>query len=244
MDISSHSEYIKIYFLIYLGHFTYKELFDECTNFDGTQKYSLLTHDDKWINLTLTFYINIVSPLINDDNSGFYRIYQLLSAPFVIAVQKTIHVLQPVGIRLFTMSIIAVYKEKQQNDFRLVVVTETAEYLKLDNPDLITYPWDLENNHQINFYINDDYDDDSSTTTENPCLNNKAYMCSQIWEIYADDVPCPPSDFSGLYGMQFDAICNHDGTNNATINAQRIQSCNIWYVYHVQIFKCFSEYFR
>ena len=222
-DIRKYLNYI-------IGHFSYKELYDECTNYDGTEKYSLLTYDDNWINLTLTFYINIVSPLINDNDSGYYRIYQLLSAPFVVAVRKSIHVLQPVGIRLFTMSIIAVYKERKMNDFRLVVVTETAEYLKLDNPQLMTYPWDLQNNHQINFYINDDYDDNTATTTENPCLNNKAYMCSQIWEIYADDVPCPPSDFSGLYGMQFDTICNDDGSTNATVNNVRQQNCNIWYV--------------
>eukprot|EP00486_Rosalina_sp_Unknown_P006674 CAMPEP_0201574514 /NCGR_PEP_ID=MMETSP0190_2-20130828/19046_1 /ASSEMBLY_ACC=CAM_ASM_000263 /TAXON_ID=37353 /ORGANISM="Rosalina sp." /LENGTH=437 /DNA_ID=CAMNT_0048002841 /DNA_START=277 /DNA_END=1586 /DNA_ORIENTATION=+ len=91
----------------------------------------------------------------------------------------------------------------------------------------MTYPWDLENDHGINFYINTDYDDDTNTDTENPCLNNKAYMCSQIWEIYADDVPCPPSDFSGLYGMQFDALCNDDGTTT-TENTERQTNCNRW----------------
>ena len=213
----------------YLGHFTYKELFDECTNNDGTENYSVLKTDDKWINLTLTFYINIVSPLVDTENTGFYRIYQLLSAPFIVAVHKTIHVLQPVGIRLFTMSVIAVYKERKMNDFRLVLVTETAEYLKLSNPKLMTYPWGLENDHDINFHINEDYDNDDPTDTENPCLNNKAYMCSQLWEIYADDVPCPPSDFSGLYGMQFDAICNDDESTD-DINAERKQNCDRWYV--------------
>eukprot|EP01083_Nonionella_stella_P096481 271266_1 len=216
--------------ITYKGHFSFKELYNECTNYAGTDTYSVLTTDDEWINLTLTFYINIVSPLSNNVDTGFYRIYQLLSAPFVVAIHKTIEVLQPIGIRLFTMSVIAVYKENDQHDFRLAVVTETAEYLKLSSPQLVTYPWDLETNHQIHFQISDEFVDPLTETAyaENPCLNNKAYFCSQIWEIYADDVPCPPSDFSGLYGLRFTAICNDDGSTDATVNEQRTTSCDIW----------------
>jgi len=205
------------------GHFSYKALFDECTSYDGSRRYSTLTTDDRWINLTLTFYINVVSPLTLRSNTGFYRAYQLVSAPFVVAIHKTIMVLEPIGINLFTMSILAVYKEDAQSDFVLVVITESAEYLKLSNASLVVYPWDLENEHGIQFQVN------KLADADNACLHNKAYMCSQIFEIYAENVPCPPSNFSGLYGMQFSAECNDAESSNETVNAARRENCLRWF---------------
>ena len=76
-------------------------------------------------------YINVVSPLLKNSDSGYYRVYQLLSAPFVIAVRKVVNIISSVGINIFTATIIAVYKEDLETDFRLVIMTESADFLSM-----------------------------------------------------------------------------------------------------------------
>ena len=41
---------------------------------------------------------------------GFYRVYQLVSQPFLIAVHKTVNVISSTGIDLFVVTIISVYR--------------------------------------------------------------------------------------------------------------------------------------
>ena len=52
--------------------------------------------------------------------SGFYRVYQLASQPFVIAVHKTVNVISQTGIDLFVVTIIAVFKENMEADLEMV----------------------------------------------------------------------------------------------------------------------------
>ena len=56
-------------------------------------------------------------------------------------------------------------------------------------------------------------------------VHSKAFICSQLWILSADDVKCP--DFSGQYGIQFTPACNDD-TDTDSINQQNSESCSIW----------------
>ena len=64
--------------------------------------------------------------------TGFYRVYQLISQPFLIAVRKTVNVVSSTGINLFTVTIIAVFKENAASDLEMVW------YLLVFGPILIT----------------------------------------------------------------------------------------------------------
>eukprot|EP01083_Nonionella_stella_P058458 153076_1 len=114
----------------YSASFTWDELMD-CTNYDGSASYISTEDTGDSIVLSGTLYINVVSPYDYAADYGFYRVYQLVSQPFQIVISKTVYVLGDVGINLLTMDIIAVYKEDAENTFRLIVLTESAEYLRL-----------------------------------------------------------------------------------------------------------------
>ena len=58
--------------------------------------------------------------------SGYYRVYQLISQPFLIAVHKEINVISSIGIDLFTMAIISVYKEENSNNLEMVRLPELS----------------------------------------------------------------------------------------------------------------------
>ena len=117
--------------IVYSGRFTWTDL-RNCQDYNGNiDSYTQIVTDDNWLNLTGTFYINVVSPYWPTSDFGYYRVYQILSQPFVIAVSSVVNVLGSTGINLMTLSVIAVYKEDADNDFKLVLLTETADYLKL-----------------------------------------------------------------------------------------------------------------
>eukprot|EP01084_Bolivina_argentea_P055791 102218_1 len=108
--------------IVYEGKFTWSDLRD-CTSFDGSTEYTKVVDDGTDLKLYGTFYINVVSPYwyATATYGGYYRVYQLLSQPFVISVSKTIHVLGSTGINLMTISVIAVYKEDYEDTFRLIL---------------------------------------------------------------------------------------------------------------------------
>jgi len=51
------------------------------------------------------------------------------------------------------------------------------------------------------------------------CLVASANLCSQLWEIYANNVTCPPTNFTGQYALQYLTVCNPDAnyTDNAAL---------------------------
>ena len=53
--------------------------------------------------------------------------YQLISQPFLIAVKKTVNVVSSTGINLFTVTIIAVFKEDVASDLEMVCYLLTFE---------------------------------------------------------------------------------------------------------------------
>ena len=157
-----------------------------------SKKVITLTEDENRINASGTLYVNVVSPYDKDSETGVYRVYQLVSQPFVVSFQKMVNVLSSTGIQLFRMSILAVYKEggleTNDNVFRLILLTESVDYLELLNPHLIIYP---ENNVT--------YETTPYSLTDG-CLVARSYTCGQIWEVFAE-AQCPPSNFSGMYGL-------------------------------------------
>eukprot|EP01084_Bolivina_argentea_P023327 43508_1 len=163
--------------ILYKGKWTWGEL-RECRNNGnaltdaGVQQTSVDNTDPNYLQLFGTFYVNMISPFWYEDyankNMDFYRVYQLISQPFVIQISKSVYVIGKTGINVMTLSIIAVYKEDQDTDYTLILLTEAAEYMMLQAPNLME-PLTIAGT-QLNMLTN------AETGTGNEaCLNNKAY---------------------------------------------------------------------
>eukprot|EP01084_Bolivina_argentea_P185056 319152_1 len=115
------------------------------------------------------------------------------------------------------MSIIAVFKEnalkQPENDFRLVVLTESQNYLQLSAATTGYLFNAAEQGEGVITAGKFTWPTDS--VQAGGCLNNKAYICSQLWVIKADQVDCKTKgiDFSGKYTLNFDTSCR-DGQYN------------------------------
>ena len=218
--------------VVYSGKFTWTDL-RNCKQYNSIgDPYTDIVSDDNWVNLTGTFYLNVVSPYWPTMDFGYYRVYQLISQPFVIAVSSVVNVLGSTGINLMTLSVIAVYKEDAETDFKLVLLTETTDYLKLTRTsnDVFDFDPDDPNNGIRNTYFIDNTNPENAGSNE--CLNNKAFICSQLWEINATDIGCTPqkgTDFSGKYKLSFVPDCR-DNADNA-LNAY----CAQWLTDHPDI---------
>ena len=114
--------------------------------------------------------------------SGYYRVYESLSVPFVLTVHKTTDLVSSDGADIFTASIIGVNRDYGNSSFHLFVLTECADFLKLQFPRLLSYP-------------------DTGATLEvvaeamnAQCLGSNN-LCLQIWEITSrGTLSCPPTD--------------------------------------------------
>ena len=205
--------------ICYHGHFEWMDLLN-CRNYNDEKCKGInVKITQKWINLTGTFYIDIISSN-DDDNNGKYFVYNLDSIDFVIPISKSI-----VGhksslnqhLNLFTITIAAVYKYKERSDigYKLILLTESSDYIILENPLLLSYPMESISNIE---YI-------SQAINGENCINNDAYLCSQLWEIYIDNISCPPIDLSGFYSLQFNAKCN-PLIDKQEANQNAIDICN------------------
>ena len=226
--------------IVYNGKFTWSDL-RNCQKYGGGDSYTSVVSDDNWLNLTGTFYINLVSPYWYDADYGFYRVYQLISQPFVIAVSSVVNVLGSTDINLMTMSIIAVYKEDEgpddekdmYADFKLVVLTECSDYMKLTREpqngiDVLEFDGSDFSNDQVQTS-----DFTVSLNTENDgCLSNKGFICSQLWQISAIDIACTNEvgrDFSGKYSLTFTPECRDD------IDSELNAHCDEFLLSHPQL---------
>eukprot|EP01083_Nonionella_stella_P084379 233577_1 len=217
--------------VVYTASLTWAQLMD-CTGSDGTPFVTPVDSEDA-LTLSGTVYINVVSPFSPKMDFGWYRVYQLLSQPFQIVVSKTTYVLGSVGINLLTMDVVAVYKEDQENTFRLIFLTESAEYLQLSRD-----AEDLTETGYLQAFLPDDtanlvtamnFKTLKTAATDSDCLGNKDYICTQLWEITAENVQCSETtgeytDFSGTYNIQFDAVCRTTG--------DYVEYCDQWLIDH------------
>ena len=193
---------MNIYSIHYSGLFSWEDLVNDCESSDKSRDLIHLQTDNKWINLTGNFYGAIVSPISEAYDTGFYRVYQLISQPFAISVSKSSSIISSTGINLFTMSLVAVYKQDNEDnpdedDFKFIILTESADYLYLSIPRLIITPDVSSANFSI---LNTPY-------SGQDCITSTQAICTQLWEIYAMDVVCPPNTFSGTYAIQWNATC-------------------------------------
>lgn len=115
---------------------------------------------------------------------------------------------------LFKTTVMSIYKVTE-NDFYIIILTESAEYIKLDNLSIIATP----NSNEIidQFAVIYDY---NNTDLDNQCISDKNYICSQIWIIMVNDVNCPYS-FDGNYGLQWNAQCSNSGNDGDNISCSQ-----------------------
>eukprot|EP01084_Bolivina_argentea_P143565 252052_1 len=175
-----------------------------------------IASNEKWLNVTGSFYINLVSPLSKSFDVGYYRIYQLYSAPFILAVHKTINVLSSTGISIFTITFVAVYKQ-QNGTYKLIMLTESADYLYLEPMEILSSPITY-----LDLISND-------KTANGECVAVKNNICSQMFEITNNkNIKCAKNLFSGEYIIKFNVTCNPNIIDNN--NAQQI--CHDWLGIH------------
>ena len=220
--------------IVYEGKFTWTNL-RNCKKYGGIgNSYTDIETDENSISLIGTFYINVVSPYSPANDLGFYRVYQILSQPFIITISSVVNVLGSTGINLMTLSVIAVYKEDQETDFKLVLLSECADYLKLtrnSGNEIFEFNPDDNNNGITTNDFNDNIDPENNDI-DNECLNNKGFICSQLWEINAIDIGCTQekgTDFSGNYKLSFVPECRDTG------NTQLDTYCSNWLNDHPDI---------
>ena len=226
--------------IVYQGSFTWEDL-RGCTSNGGSSvstttppyqdSYTSVSSDNSSMNLTGVFYINLVSPFWYGTDYGYYRVYQLLSQPFVISIASVVNVLGSTGINLMTMSVVAVYKEDKETDFKLVLLTETAEYLELTRTasDPFIFDGTDAGNTQI---VSADFTVNNSPENSG-CIGNKDYICTQLWELSISDIECIAgvigTDFSGNYALTFVPSCIDTGDSNLN------DYCDDWLIDHPDI---------
>eukprot|EP00486_Rosalina_sp_Unknown_P014272 CAMPEP_0201592386 /NCGR_PEP_ID=MMETSP0190_2-20130828/190301_1 /ASSEMBLY_ACC=CAM_ASM_000263 /TAXON_ID=37353 /ORGANISM="Rosalina sp." /LENGTH=307 /DNA_ID=CAMNT_0048051145 /DNA_START=17 /DNA_END=940 /DNA_ORIENTATION=- len=116
------------------------------------------------------------------------------------------------------MSVIAVYKQDEgpasdtnkeiNGDFRLVLLTECSDYMKLTRGASDTF--EFTGTGDVLDTVFNMIPTDPENEGDQECLDNKGFICSQLWQIDADDVPCLDSsgrDFSGNYALTFTPVC-------------------------------------
>eukprot|EP01083_Nonionella_stella_P181652 651379_1 len=185
----------------YHGHFEWNDLL-QCTDYSGNVCSGLsMIITQKWINFTGTLFIDIISSALKKENRRYF-VYHLDTVDFVLPIRKSVGMksLIKYHLNLFTVTISAVYKykERMSSGYKLILLTESADFIVLKDAELIAYP--RESVRSIEYL--------ESAISGKHCINREALVCSQLWEISIDDVSCPPVDLSGVYGLQFNWSCN------------------------------------
>ena len=218
--------------VVYSGKFTWNDLRKCGPNGGNGGSYTNITISDDWYNLTGIFYINLVSPYLYDQDTGFYRVFQLLSQPFVIAMCRVINVYGSTGVNLMILSVIAVYKDDKETDFKLILETETAEYLRLTRTDSDTFNF-IKADGNTNILSNNNFKT-KDIPESSGCYTKRGYICSQLWEIDAKNIGCKQdsgADFTGEYQLSFTPICRNTTEISNELNAY----CNQWLDDHPDI---------
>ena len=185
----------------YHGTFSWNDLMS-CEDADG-RKLVDVDDDGTLITVAGTVYVNLVSPHVMDSaDSGFYRVYPLVQQDWQLSIVKQINVLSSTGTQLFIISILSIFEDDNDGSFRLVVLTQSADYIKLSEPILISTPFASPNITMI--------------TGEDACISSSRYTCGQLFEIKVNRSEfgsCPPADFSGQYEIGFTVNCAEIGSN-------------------------------
>ena len=190
----------------YAGDFSWTDLRD-CEDPFGSKVISI-ADNPKDITLSGTVYVNIVSPhVMGETDTGHYRVYPLIQQDWQLIINKQINVLSSTETKLFLMSILSVYEDEADGAFRMILFTQSADYITLSDPVLIESPF---KNSAVNVKI--------LTPTEgaNQCIHSSSYTCGQLFEIHVpkeEFKECPPMDFSGKFLLGFTANCRTEGSD-------------------------------
>ena len=133
-----------------------------------------------------TFYVNMVSPFaMGSVDTGFYRVYPLVQQDFEVSIMKQINVLSSTGTELFITSILSIFENDINDAFKMVIFTQSADYIKLGDAQILNTPFDAAEIMAI--------------TEEFTCIASSQYTCGQLFEvtIRKGQIDCPPADFTG-----------------------------------------------
>jgi len=123
----------------YNGIFSWNDL-TQCQDYSGNDLIDV-TDNGQSITLSGTLYVNLVSPYSMGSDTGIYRTFPLIEQDFEISILKQINVLSSTGIELFITSIIGIYEDETDGSFKLSVLTQSADYIELTNPNVISTPF-------------------------------------------------------------------------------------------------------
>ena len=152
----------------YHGIFSWNDL----TNCEdaNSRKLIYVNDDGTGIKIGGTVYVNLVSPhFMGPIDSGHYRVYPLLQQDWQLIINKQINVLSSTETRLFIISILSIFEDNVDDSFKIIVFTQSADYIKLSNPAIISSPFPSTNISMV--------------TAEGLCLASGRYTCSQLFEI-------------------------------------------------------------
>merc|ERR1719411_1301663 len=105
------------------------------------------------------------------------------------------------------MSVIAV--EGQENNIKLILMTEIAEYMKLirDQSSISEFiamnDSSLQSRRRVLLNVNNDFTAIIVEEIGDDCLSNKGYICTQLWSVEG----LSETDLSGIYGLTFTTQC-------------------------------------
>eukprot|EP01084_Bolivina_argentea_P223067 377486_1 len=207
----------------YYGQFSWSELM-KCSDYEGNKLISIVM-DDNWINMTGKFYLSMVSPIDNMQDIGVFYMHNLIVAkPFKIAVAKSMHVLNNIGLTIFSITIYSanrIFEDHINNNggYEVILSSQilTVHFLKLTNPNLLTFP------SQYNSWIIAPMNKNNSFNNGN-CYIDSNNFCVQFWSIRINELNCPIS-FDGTFSIQWNATCN-DVINNS------VSECNSYLSNH------------
>ena len=188
--------------IIYKGVFSWQDL-TECTNFNGDKLNDIYSNDQE-IKLSTTLYVNIVSPyMMNEIDTEIYRTFPLIQQNIEIILYKQINILSSNGVELFIISVIGIFEDETDGSFEMSVLTQSVDYIKLRNPQILSSPNSNLNSVSIN----------AMNIFGDNCLIASSYTCAQLFGISinnANKTKCP-WNVAGIYDILFHVSCisNH-----------------------------------
>ena len=196
----------------YVGNLRWNDL-KSCSDYDGNKLMNIYS-DDHWINMNGIFYVTVLSPYSMVSDTGIYYEKQLISHSFQISIQKSLHILNSVGLNMFLLTIISakpIFEYEDNTNYRggyqLILQSQSLDYLQLKDPNLLRYP------EQYDSWTIDKHLNALNTS----CLFDANSICIQFWMIHIHSLQCPLI-FDGEFDIEWIAECNPNNNDNMECN--------------------------
>ena len=183
--------------------------------------------DDTLLSFTGNFFVELVSPyrfvidctltvdaMQCDDRrdsattADFYRTFSLLEYGFNVQLARSAKLLASTGVQLSLITVHSITNDEDGN-YRMLVLTQTADYIELDEGSLMTAPDDVTVS-AVSI--------EQKTTS---CFLSTSFVCGQLFAVTIpkpSDLDCADSssstvDLSGTFGIAFTPSCRQiDGS--------------------------------